>query len=71
MKDRNRSLNWMMNPGDQPGRNPTRAGGVQNAWRWTDARQGEWEINAGLRSLWAPEFSDTVYTSLVGGPADT
>ena len=42
---------------------------VQNAWRWTDARQGEWEINAGLRGhLWAPEFSDTVYTSLVGGP---
>ena len=45
---------------------------VQNAWRWTDARQGEWEINAGLRGhLWAPEFSDTVYTSLVGGPRGT
>lgn len=42
---------------------------VQNAWRWTDKRNGEWEINAGLRGhLWAPSFGDTIYTSLVGGP---
>ena len=42
---------------------------VQNAWRWMDERDGEWEVNAGLRGhLWAPTFADTLYTSLVGGP---
>ncbi|MBN32048.1 MAG: hypothetical protein CL845_08710 [Crocinitomicaceae bacterium] len=42
---------------------------LQNTWRWTDTRDGEWKINAGLRGhLWAPEFSDTIYSSLVGGP---